>query len=785
MTAASVKDNDDFINDFNRRLEAEENEAEEMEGRQRQHQEEEQEQQDQQLALDNGNGKSRANKIDVKSIINSDTEAEEEEEGLAAESKLTAEDINFVINTITKEAEYDGLSIKQLFYGMASAFTKRPIHHIVNSKEAGAGKNYLLELVSRYFPNQYVTPLGNMSDKALFHRRGILVETDPNTGKEQPILPIIMRLNEEKYILEDQIAVEKSKKNSKSRNRDLIQQNKKRIFQIESEIKDIELNAQKVIDLENQIILCLDTPQSSLYDAIMSIVSQDTPKDQEYSFVDKTSSGKLVTKNNKIRGTPVIIPTQVIDDTRTQRFQEKNRRFINVNPDTSSEKIHAAKNIMALQGGYLPDEYDELVVSRRDKERAKQIVAIVVAKLKQHSKSLQPKDLGVKIPFALSIAASIPNSNVWAMTVNDRIIKYLSIIVKTWMDFRPRILNTETGQFYPIATFEDLKETLYLMQVAASGIKPYLSRWYNERFVPAFEELDSKPNEDISENGIVIAKEKHVGLTTEQLANKIKQLDGYKPSSKELLEKYLYPLCNQGILDSVKSEINGKYNIYFPVEEGNLYSIFDDTSSSASASGNLKLKVSQHERFPSNNFLKEQFRILSRRSSNDGGVFEKNFSCYKLLDVDGSEITVDQIIDKYYNNAEECFVKGYPELNEVDDSNSNNMPAPADAESLKLAAIAIATRNNVSYQHQIIQKNIFQNNPTLWNNVLTEFPEKVIEESMTASYYCSCYYCGYKTYSKDDYDAHIVLGHNHCIAYPNKAEIEKRGLKPQGKEWEI
>jgi hypothetical protein len=155
----------------------------------------------------NGTGASRANKIDVSEIISSDTEVEEER--LAANNKLSVDDINFVINTIKKEAQYDELSIKQLFYGMASAFTKRPIHHIVNSKEAGAGKNYLLDLVSRYFPDQYVTPLGNMSDKALFHRRGILVITDPSSGKEQSILPIITMLNEEKDILEEEIAAEK------------------------------------------------------------------------------------------------------------------------------------------------------------------------------------------------------------------------------------------------------------------------------------------------------------------------------------------------------------------------------------------------------------------------------------------------------------------------------------------------------------------------------------------------------------------------------------------------
>jgi hypothetical protein len=49
----------------------------------------------------------------------------------------------------------------------------------------------------------------------------------------------------------------------------------------------------------------------------------------------------------------------------------------------------------------------------------------------------------------------------------------------------------------------------------------------------------------------------------------------------------------------------------------------------------------------------------------------------------------------------------------------------------------------------------------------------------------SCYYCDdYKTYSKDHYERHVILRHDHCPAYPNKAEIQKRGLKAQGKDWE-
>jgi NACalpha-BTF3-like transcription factor len=53
----------------------------------------------------NGNGLSRANnKIDASAIISSDIAEEEEEERLTAKNTLSADDINFVINTIKKRS---------------------------------------------------------------------------------------------------------------------------------------------------------------------------------------------------------------------------------------------------------------------------------------------------------------------------------------------------------------------------------------------------------------------------------------------------------------------------------------------------------------------------------------------------------------------------------------------------------------------------------------------------------------------------------------------------------
>jgi hypothetical protein len=668
--------------------------------------------------------------IDDEPEIRSDA-SEEEVEAELAKLKLSAEDISFVITTMKKEAEYDLLSLKQLFYAMASAFTKVPVHHIVNSKEAGAGKNYLLNLVSRYFPNQYVLPLSGMSDKALFHRKGELVIQDKQTGQLVPIEPVINDLKDEIEELEDDIQLELGK-DPKTRNKKVVKENKKRIRELESEIKDTEYNAQKLIQLNNQIIMCLDTPQLTVYDALMSIISQDTERDQQYSFVDKSGSGKLGTRDNILKGTPLLLTSQVIDDTKTSRFQEKNRRLINVNPDTSHEKISAANNIIGLKGGYLPEEYDGLVVSRLDKERAKQIVAILVAKLKLHSKSLEQKEYGVKIPFALSVTNSVPNNQVWGMTVADRTIKYLATITKVHMDARPRIVNDETGQFWPIATFEDLREALFLMQVGATGIRPYVVTWYNQVFLPCFNSLGGIPYKDIvvGDDGkvITIAEEKHVGVNTEQLAEKTKDvLGGSKLGSKELHGKYIYPLINQGVLEEVQSEIDKRRNIYFPLDEGSIFSVFED----------LHVKVSNPSIFPSKTFLKEQLRILSKYSP-QGGVEnnEKNFSHYRLIDVDGTEITVDHLLDQYFSEPEDCFIKSYSEAEptNTEEKNQKNIPHP------------VAT-------------------------ILTELPNNGIEDfpyPFPSVDVLQCNYCEFQNANRYEYDKHTAIRHSNKAGYPDR-----------------
>jgi hypothetical protein len=478
-----------------------------------------------------------------------------------------------------------------------------------------------------------------MSDKALMHEPGINVILDEETGNTIPIEPMI---NERKTKIED---LKKQLKRANKLDDDQKNDVKDQIDTLFEEIKDLMDTSQKLIVLDNRIILLLDTAQEGLYNTLMSLISQDTSEDQLYQFAEKKSSGKMGAPKNRLRGTPAMFTAQVVDDTRQVRYQEKNRRFIHVIPNTSSDKIKSAISLIGKKYGLLPEEYDEQVVSKNDKERAKVTVDKLVEKLIDHSKLFEPKDSGVRILFNESIAHGVikDSDDVWAMTVMDRTIRYLSTITKVNMDSRPKIVDTETGRFYPIATFADLKETFELMAMAASTLRPYIADWYNKVFLPTFEANKEQPYELKSKRGYVISSEIRVGINTEQLSEATqKTLGTGKLGSDTILKSYLYPLLNLGYIDKVQSNIDRRSNIYFPIKEGtNISSTFKNED-------NLRLEVAE-EYYPSKSFLVESMRTFVE-------YYDRGGMKYKIIDHNGIPIAnLDELIDRYLNDAELCF----------------------------------------------------------------------------------------------------------------------------------
>ena len=89
------------------------------------------------------------------------------------------------LDVIAKEVKQDDRLCRQVCYTLLSMYTKNPINLAINAP-TGEGKSYPVKKVAELFPQSDVIFLSAMSDKALFHRSGVLVIKDEN-GNYQPI----------------------------------------------------------------------------------------------------------------------------------------------------------------------------------------------------------------------------------------------------------------------------------------------------------------------------------------------------------------------------------------------------------------------------------------------------------------------------------------------------------------------------------------------------------------------------------------------------------------------
>src|SRR6476661_7923718 len=82
---------------------------------------------------DENNADSSGSPINDK--INDDDAITVEEENKREDRSVTSKDIQFVFDTLSRQAPYDKTQIKQIFYGICSSQTSTKIHHNINSKK--------------------------------------------------------------------------------------------------------------------------------------------------------------------------------------------------------------------------------------------------------------------------------------------------------------------------------------------------------------------------------------------------------------------------------------------------------------------------------------------------------------------------------------------------------------------------------------------------------------------------------------------------------------------------
>jgi hypothetical protein len=390
-----------------------------------------------------------------------------------------------------------------------------------------------------------------MSDKALFHRPGVLVIKNEN-GEYQSIEDKVAEIDSE---IED-----KQSEVYTTNDPNLKKGLKSQINSLQEKKKDLTKDAMKLIDLNHKALIFLDTPNHTLLEAIMSLLSHDR-HEVEYQFVDNFNGIK--TKTNVLRGFPTVIFTAAKDYTKYERWPEIQRRFIVTNPKMTPEKYKESIELMGAKNG-LPDfVYDATVVSEKEKNQAKEMIKELKKKILYISERNNFGSPNVFIPFIESIEKSLPTDKASDMTTAHRLYNHMTLLPVVNIDKRPRLVTRSEGdpmpKTCPFATFEDLQESIYLMEYS-DGVRPYILEWYNEVFLVKFNDNrdNNKEAGNIDENG-------GIGLTTKELVDATFRIKGRKFSTQQICENYIVPLINACYIDKIENKKDRRSYLFYPV----------------------------------------------------------------------------------------------------------------------------------------------------------------------------------------------------------------------------
>lgn len=571
--------------------------------------------------------------------------------------------IEYCISVILKEAKQESRLVRQLMYTMLSAYTNNPLNLGINSP-SGEGKNWVLEKVSEKFPKEDVQSLSGMTEKALFHKKGVLVIRNEQ-GEYEEVNSLIKEIDSQ---IED-----KESEMARTKDSNLVKGLKSMIREFEDEKKEIYRNAMKLIDLEHKILVLLDTPPIGLLSALMSLLAHDK-YEAEYEYAD-TSNG-ITTKTNILRGWPVVIYAQAIDYSKHERWAEAQRRFIITNPEMDSKEKYSQAVDLAIDKFGLPDKiYQKIVSSDEEKNSVREVIKSLKESILNISSSLAAGKNPTFVPFHETVKSGLPKDKSQEMNSGKRFGVILSLLALINIDRRPRIKIVTKGNpiidVIPLALFEDLKESIYLMQYA-NGVRPYVLEWYYKAFEKMFysrEEVDSKVK--VFNKGNQVVYEDRIAVTTKELVQITKEVYHKTYTSSHLLQTFIYPLMNQGYIDSQPSELDHRSHIYFPtaIVDKNVY--FNGSGMDNNFLQPGKLHIRDFTTFPSKSYLTSRIQWLLRYYYDDGVLA-------KVYNHENQEITIENLIDRYYQRPEDYFTEKEPTEAPKSDTSSDDSPGFTD-----------------------------------------------------------------------------------------------------------
>jgi hypothetical protein len=334
-----------------------------------------------------------------------------------------------------------------------------------------------------------------------------------------------------------------------------------------------------------------------------------------------------------------------------------------------------------------------------------------------------------------------------------------------------------TFQTNPLALFEDLKETIFLMQYA-NGVRPYVLEWFYEVFQTAFSGKTQKDSKIVykGKEQVEIFESK-IALTTEDLVKKTYEVYNKTYTKKQILESYINPLINQGYIDKVESELDHRASIFYPLINTIKNRKLFDSGQSNNISQESKIVIKDSAMFPDKQYMVSKIQAVLGYSARQGYFT-------KILDHGNKEIAIEELIDRYYHNPDDYFI--------MDDHGTDGPPAEGLGQNREVIAKNNEKEGGLAdylQKDQITSESQAKSEKNIEPiSSEAELSKKIVDASVSTNFLFSCYhrYCDFHTIDERDYRRH--WGQNHTgvpILYPTKTELMKYGLEAQGKSWEI
>ena len=441
----------------------------------------------------------------------------------------------------------DPLLVKQLLRVCLSAYTNEPINVGVLAPSS-EGKTYATVEVSELFPEKDVISVGRLSPTSLIHEYGEKIDSEG-----EPISPRINRI--------DQQILEAQAQNDKNTAREL-----------KGIRTAILADTSHLIDLRNKIILFLDNPKPETYEMLKPILSHDK---KEIQYRTTKSDGSLSVKKSIIRGWPAVIVCSAKNEAKNEVWEEIATRFFIISPNTDVSKYHQANKLTSHKIGK-PSWASSVYSHPEDLQYCKYYIERFKDSL---TMSCKDGNNPVFNPFADKLADIFPHNQGVSMRHFKRLLSFCNIetlinansLMK--MEFERHSGEKETSIITSIGV---IKNTINILG-KISTIPPEKIKFYEQVFVPALQEKGyiqtNIIDDDTSQQHTLASYDDDVALSSAECAEVYIKRLGKPITNKQILENYLKPLVDEGLLDSKPNPDNKSQHLYYKTSQLNIHNL--------------------------------------------------------------------------------------------------------------------------------------------------------------------------------------------------------------------